>query len=275
MIDPDMRNAIYQLHLEGIPLRKISRQLQDQPQYGAHDHPAARADAQHGPQGQDPHRPGTAAASVRRVRRLDPAGPRKTGRGRRHPGQLSDVDAVAPRTGPGQVANQARCDRVPDEPGAGNAARHHRLSGAAGGPADQDHRQLAVPALLEAAVLEVLSRLQPLRDEVFSARSVDVLGLFGPAVHHRQHQPGAAPRQRQPGGDRPRDGLLRGPLRLPVHLPRDPPCQSQSRQRTKFLDGRDELPAGTHLRQPGGHEPAGVRVGHRSAWTIARSARPA
>jgi transposase len=27
MIDPDMRNAIYQLHLQGIPLRKISSQF--------------------------------------------------------------------------------------------------------------------------------------------------------------------------------------------------------------------------------------------------------
>ncbi|HVC98444.1 MAG TPA: sigma factor-like helix-turn-helix DNA-binding protein [Pirellulales bacterium] len=28
MIDPDKRNAIYQLHLAGRPLREISRQLQ-------------------------------------------------------------------------------------------------------------------------------------------------------------------------------------------------------------------------------------------------------
>ena len=94
---------------------------------------------------------------------------------------------------------KARCDRVPDEPGLEMQHDTTVYQVPLAGSADQDHRQLAVPALLEAAVPEVLPRFQPLRDEVFSARSVDVLGLCGPAVHYRQHQSGAAARQRQAG----------------------------------------------------------------------------
>ena len=48
-----------------------------------------------------------------------------------------------------------------------------------------------------------------LRDEVLSARGPAVLGLRAPAVHHRQHEPGALARERPAGGDRAGDGLVR------------------------------------------------------------------
>ena len=83
MIDPEMRNAIYQLHLAGRPLREISRQFQ------------------------------VSRNTVRAIIRQQGAVP--------HP---------------------------------------------AGGQAHAAHRQSAVPAVLEAPVPEVLSRVQPLRHEV-------------------------------------------------------------------------------------------------------------
>ena len=46
-------------------------------------------------------------------------------------------------------------------------------------------------------------------------------------------------------------------------------------EETKFLDRRDQLPAGPQLREPGGPEPAGAPSGPRSAWSIARRARRA
>ena len=163
-----------------------------------------------------------------------------------------------------------RCDHVPDEPGAemqhDTTVYQVRLAG----PADAAHRQPAVPAVLEAAVPEVLPRVQPLRHEVLPARSVDVLGLRGPAVHHRQHQPGSSAGQRQAGGDRPGDGRLRRALRLSVRLPCDSASQSQGRGRTKFLDRGDQLPAGPQLREPGGSESPGAGVGHGPPASIAR-----
>ena len=72
--------------------------------------------------------------------------------------------------------SKARCDHVPDEPGV--EMQHdttvYRVK-LADKPA-MGHRQPAVPAVLEAAVLEVLPRVQSLRYEVFPARGVDVLG---------------------------------------------------------------------------------------------------
>ena len=87
---------------------------------------------------------------------------------------------------------------------------------------------------------------------------------YAAAVHYRQHQPGASARQRPAGGDRAGDGRLRRALRLPVPLPRDSPPQSKSRRGAEFSDRRNQFPAGPHLREPGGSQSAGVRVGHGS-----------
>ena len=83
MIDPDMRNAIYQLHLAGMPLREISRQFHVSRAHGADDHPPAGRHAPDGAERQDPHRPGAAAAAVPAMRRLAAAGPREAGGGGR------------------------------------------------------------------------------------------------------------------------------------------------------------------------------------------------
>ena len=64
------------------------------------------------------------------------------------------------------------------------------------------------------------------------------------------------------GVDRPGDGLVRRALRVLLSLSRIGPLQSQSGGRTEFLDRRDQLPAGTQLRKPGGSESPGLRVGH-------------
>ena len=83
MIDPDMRNAIYQLHLQGIPLRKISSQFK------ISRNTVRSIIAQ---QGQMPNTvrkdkihidPELLGRLVSRVPGLDPAGARKAGRGRR------------------------------------------------------------------------------------------------------------------------------------------------------------------------------------------------
>jgi hypothetical protein len=47
-----------------------------------------------------------------------------------------------------------------------------------------------------------------------------------------------------------------------IRLSRDRPRKSEGRRGAKFLDGGDQLPAGPDLREPGGPEPAGARVGH-------------
>jgi hypothetical protein len=78
--------------------------IQGQPQYGAGGDPAAGGRAADGPQGQDPDRPGPSPAALSPVQRLDSAGPREAGGGRRRPDQLSHVDAPAARAGAGQVA---------------------------------------------------------------------------------------------------------------------------------------------------------------------------
>ena len=195
------------------------------------------------------------------MRWLDRARPRNPGGGRRGPGQLSHLDAGGAGVGAGP-ARQGPLRSRAGRTGCRDAARHLGVQGETGGPPDAGHRQPLVPAVLEAAVLEVLPGIQPLRHEVFPARGAVVLGLRRQAVHHRQHQPGAAPRQRQAGGDRAGNGLLRRALRLHVPLPCDRPREPKSRRREKFLDGRDQLPAGPQLPEPGGSEPAGTPVGH-------------
>ena len=59
-----------------------------------------------------------------------------------------------------------RCARVPDEPGAEMQHDTTVYQIALGGQLGAPDRQPAVPALLEAAVPEVLPRVQPLQDEV-------------------------------------------------------------------------------------------------------------
>ena len=245
MIDPDVRNAIYQLHLAGMPLQEIGRQFQV-------SRNTVRAIVR---------QQGAMPQTVRKDKiHVDPELLRRLYR--QCDGWLQRIHEKLVEEEKIQVSyptltrlvrelglgkpSQARCDHVPDEPGAGDAARHHAVPGEAGGPADAGHRQPAVPAVLEAAVPEVLPRLQPLRHEVLPARGVDVLGLRGPAVRHRQHQPGAAAGQRQAGGDRAGNGRLRPALRLPVPLSCDSPSQPKSRARrrsfwtveTNFLPGR-------------------------------------
>ena len=88
--------------------------------------------------------------------------------------------------------SKARCDHVPDEPG---VEMQHDTTVYRVKLADKPVRaviaSLLYLAVLEAAVLEVLPRVQSLRYEVFPARGVDVLGPRGQAVRDRQHQPGA------------------------------------------------------------------------------------
>ena len=154
--------------------------------------------------------------------------------------------------GLGQPA-KARCDHVPDEPGVEMQHDTSVYKVKLAGHPTRVIASLLVPAVLEAAVLEVLPRVQPLRHEVLPARGVDVLGLRGQAVHHRQHQPGAAARQRQAGGDRAGNGLLRRALRLPVPLPCDRPREPKSR-------GGDEV--------SGRSRPTSCRAAASRAWRI-------
>ena len=218
MIDPDRRNAIYQSHLAGVPQAQISRQFHV-------SRNTVRAVIR---------QQGAVPQTVRKDKiHVDPELLRRLYRRcggwvqRIHEMLVEDekihisyptLTRLVRELGAGQ-ARQGPCDHVPDEPGLEMQHDTTRLPGEAGGPADAGHRQPAVPALLEAAVPEVLPRLQPLHHEVLPARGVDVLGLRRPAVRYRQHQPGAAAGQRQPGGDRGGNGLLRRVLRLPVPLP--------------------------------------------------------
>ena len=83
MIDPDKRNAIFQLHQEGMSLREISRRLHVSRNAVRTIVRQQGQDRSQRAERQDSDRPRTAAASVPRVRRLDAANAREAGRGRR------------------------------------------------------------------------------------------------------------------------------------------------------------------------------------------------
>ena len=260
MIDPDRRNAIYQLHLAGTPQAHIARQFHLSPH-------TVRAIIRE--QGAMPQ-------TVRKDKiHIDPDLLRRLYQ--QCDGRIQRVHEILVEDEKVRVSyptltrrvrelelgkpSKARCDHVPDEPG---VEMQHDTTVYRVKLADKPagHRQPAVPAVLEAAVLEVLPRVQSLRYEVFPARGVDVLGPRGQAVRDRQHQPGGVARQRQAGGDRARNGRLRRALRLPIPLPCDSPPEPKSRRGEKLLDCGNQLPAGPQLPEPGGYEPAGAGVGH-------------
>jgi len=76
MIDPDRRNAIYQLHLAGAPQNKIGRQFHVSLRTVR---TIIRQQGNTAPDGgaktRNPHRPGVARAAVPAMRRLAPARP--------------------------------------------------------------------------------------------------------------------------------------------------------------------------------------------------------
>ena len=169
MIDPDRRKAIYQLHLAGMPQRQISRQFHVSP------HTVRTIIRQQGALPQTVRKdkihidPGVAAAAVPQCDGWLQRSPRDAGGGREGPGQLSHLDAGGAGVGAGQARQSPLRSRA-GRTGCRDAARHHGVQGETGGPADAGHRQPVVPAVLEAAVLEVLPGVQPLRHEVLPAR---------------------------------------------------------------------------------------------------------
>ena len=142
MIDPDVRKAIYQLHLAGVPQAQISRQFHVSPQ-------TVRTIIR---------QQGSLPQTVRKDKiHIDPELLRRlyrqcdgwlqrvhenAGGGRRGPGQLSHVDAAGAGAGAGQARQSPLRSRA-GRTGRRDAARHLGVQGETGGPADAGHRQPA------------------------------------------------------------------------------------------------------------------------------------
>ena len=116
-------------------------------------------------------------------------------------------------------SREERCERVADQPGAEMQHDTTSYSVRFGPDAGQGDCEPVVLALLEAALLEVLSRVQSIPDEVLSARGTDVLGPRRTGLHHRQHEPGATERDGQARHHGAGDGSLCQPVWIPLHLP--------------------------------------------------------
>ena len=176
MIDPDKRKAIFQLHTEGMSLREISRRLHV-------SRKTVRKIIQQ--QGEMPD-------TVRKDKKeIDPDLLRRLyhecrGWAERVHERLQEEEDI--EIGYSTLTRMlrdlglgkspaARCDRVPDEPGAEMQHDTSDYRRAAGRPAGRKSSPAcSILRYCEATLPEVLPRLQPLRHEVFSARGVDVLG---------------------------------------------------------------------------------------------------
>jgi len=207
MIDPDMRNAIFQLHQEGMSLREISRRLHV-------SRNAVRTIVR---------QQGKITRKKRKDKiQIDPELLQRLyhecdGWIQRIHEKLveeeqievgySTLTRMLGKLGLGRD-RPARCDRVPDEPGA-----------------EMQHDT----TIYQVKLAGERTRVQSFRDEVFSARSLDVLGLRGSAMHHRQHESGSSARRGETSGDRPRNECLLPAIRLSVRLPCDRPSKSKSR----------------------------------------------
>src|SRR5487761_1553945 len=259
MIDPDKRNAIYQLHLAGRALREISRQLQV-------SRNAVRAVIR---------QQGAGPKTVRKDKiQIDPDLLQRLYQERggwiqriheklveEHKIQIGypTLTRLLRELGLGQP-RQERCARVPDEPG---AEMQHDTTVYQVPLAGKPTRLIASLLYLRYSKRRYLKFYRVFNRFAMKCFFHEALMFWGcAALRDRQYQPGASAGQRRPSGDRTRNGLVRRPLRLSLPLPRDPSSQSQGRGRTQFLDGRDQLPARPQLREPGRSESAGVRVGH-------------
>jgi len=167
MIDPDKRNAIYQLHLAGVPLEQIARQL----------HVARNTvRAIVGQKGVMPQvvRKDKIALDPELLRQLYQQCDgwlqrvhEKLVEEKKIRVSYSTLTRRVRELGLGR-AEKARCEHVPDEPGLEMQHDTTVVPGEAGGQAHADHRQPVVPAVLQAAVPEVLPGVQPLLHEVLS-----------------------------------------------------------------------------------------------------------
>src|SRR5437667_4190599 len=105
------------------------------------------------------------------------ARPREADRGRRHPDPLLDLDPLAARAGPEQRAIDPLRSRA-RRAGCRDAARYQHLPDPPGRQANSADCQPALFALLEAAVLAIFPKVQPLPHEMLPAHSPDVLEAF-------------------------------------------------------------------------------------------------
>ena len=268
MIDPDKRNAIYQLHLAGTPQAHIARQFHLSPH-------TVRAIIRE--QGAMPQ-------TVRKDKiHIDPDLLRRLYQ--QCDGRIQRIHEILVEDEKVRVSyptltrrvrelelgkpSKARCDHVPDEPG---VEMQHDTTVYRVKLADKPARVIASLLYLRYSKRRYLKFYRVFNRFAMKCFLHEALMFWGrgQAVRDRQHQPGAFARQRQAGGDRARNGRLRRALRLPIPLPCDSPPEPKSRRGEKLLDCGNQLPAGPQL--PGledmnqqALEWATVRMEHRPA----------
>lgn len=261
MIEPDMRNAIYQLHLAGVPLRQISRQLKV-------SRNTVRAAVRQ--QGAMPQTVRKDKIQIDRelLERLY----------RQCDGWLQRVHEKLLEEEGIQVSystltrlvrelelgksRKHRCDRVPDEPG---VEMQHDTTVYQVKLAGKPTRVIASLLYLRYSKRRYLKFYRVFHRFAMKCFLHEALMFWGCSARqciidntNLARLRGTGKRAVIAGGD----GLLRRALRLPLRLPRDRPCKPKSRRGAQFLDRPDQLSAGPQLREPGGPERPGVPVGH-------------
>ena len=155
----------------GVPLRQDRPAIPCQPQHGADDHPPAGQPARRRcGKTRSRSTPELLRRLYQRMRRLDQRVHEKLVEEEGVQVSYPTLTRLAAGVGAGQAARKARCDRVPDEPGVEMQHDTTVYKVQLAGRPTRVIASLLVPALLEAAVLEVLPRVQPLRHEVLPAR---------------------------------------------------------------------------------------------------------
>ncbi|MCJ7838482.1 MAG: hypothetical protein MUP61_04615 [Burkholderiales bacterium] len=274
MIDPDVRNAVFQLHQEGMSLREISRRLH----VGRN---AVRAIVK---------QQGKMARKQRHDKlQIDPELLERLYREcdgwiQRIHEKLVEEEGI--QVGYSTLTRMlrdlglsrsqpARCDRVPDEPGA-----------------EMQHDTTVYQLKLAGKRTKVIASLIYLRYSkrrylrfyrVFNRFAMkcflhEALMCWGYAARQciidntnlaRGHRAQHGRRRGETSGDRSRDECLLPALRLPVRLSRDRSSQSQGGQRTQFLDRGNKLPSRPDLRRLGRPHRASAAVGDRADGTAA------
>ena len=167
-----------------------------------------------------------------------------------------------------------RCCRVPDEPG---AEMQHDTS-------PYRVRFAGAPAKVQGSLLYFrYSKIRYLKFYRFFNR-FNMKCFFHEALGHWEHaarrcvidntnlarKSGSGKKRRDFSGD----GEFLPAVRLFVRLPRDRPREQKGGKRKRFLDGGNQLLSGTLLRESGGHESPGVRMGGSQIGAHADGKKP-